>query len=471
VKFSVFRSAKTKVVVGVVLALLPLTAFADFLSMSGDGVVTITTEPLKETYAIDFGTVCQGSGVLSKTFQLQVTARSHTDPTANAIIFANGSTATVSVSSISGSGLGASVASPGTIAIPANWTSLPDGSLSPSVNSTVTLDTSTSGAVSGAIVYGATGTNLNNSTFTKSSTLDVTANIVNCAADVSVKKTAASSSINAGDAASFTLTVSSLGPASATNVVLSDVLPGGVTWTVSGADATAAGCAGTLAGGSTLSCSFGTLAAGATRSVTLSATTTSSNCGTMNNTATVSASNDSNSSNNSSSASITIACQSTAQFAPTQTTCQQFVAGTALTQGAISYNNKNGVINNAAPGVVFYYTRVAAPSAGSFSVAVSQSDTGTTPPFGVAQILVYTANCGTYQNFTTSTNASGTTTINIDGAAAGQSFIVSVKVDPKTVVGSPVPNPSTVTYTYTTSVNGVAMPSSIQSILLQQQQP
>src|SRR5262249_7393410 len=121
--------------------------------MSGPQVTTISVQPLAEEYAIDFGTVCQGSAQ-STQFQLQVTARSHADLVANApIIFQNGSTVTVGLASTSGSGFSASAPSPSTIVLPGNWTALPDGTLSTSVNSTVTLNTSATGAISGTAVY------------------------------------------------------------------------------------------------------------------------------------------------------------------------------------------------------------------------------------------------------------------------------------------------------------------------------
>jgi hypothetical protein len=158
----------------------------------------------------------------------------------------------------------------------------------------------------------------------------------------------------------------------------------------------------------------------------------------------------------------------TAQFAPTQTTCQQFAAGTATTENTLTYKLKNGVINNVAPGVLFYYTEVTAPAAGgTFTVTVSQTDNGSTPAFGAMQLMTYTANCNTYGNVSASTSANGTSTFIINGAAANQIFILSVKVDPHTVVGAATPSPSTVTYTYTTAVNGVAIPTSVQQALLQ----
>jgi len=448
--------------IGAIAALVPLTAFADFVNVSGSGVTVVTLDPGGEKFALDLGTVCAGSSK-SAPVSLAIGARSHPDGTF--FIFADGSTVALGASS-SGGGLSATINAPGSIVLPGNWTSLPDGTLSSSLGSTVLLNASAAGPFSGTIIYSADGVQASGASLTKFSELAVTATIVDCRADVAVKKTAAASSIQAGQTASFSIVVSSLGPSSASNVVLTDTLPSGVTWTVSGADAVAAGCAGTVAGGGTLTCSVGTLAAGATRTVTVSGTTPASTCGELPNTAQVSASNDSDSGNNTSSATITVTCAPTAQFAPTQTTCQQFAAGTAGVENTFDYNLKNGAINNVSPGVVFYYTKVTAPVSGTFTVTVSQTDNGTTPPLGAAQLQLFTASCGTYQNFSGSTNAAGTSTFTINGATANQVFILAVKVDPHTVVGSPTPNPATETYTYITSVNGVAVPSSVQQAFL-----
>ena len=444
------------ILIGVLAALVPLTAFADFIRVSGPGVVVISTDPAAERFAVDLGTVCAGSAA-SKDVSLAIEARSHPDGTF--FIFANGSTVALSVASTSGSGLSASINAPGSITLPANWASLPDGTLSSLLGSTITLNTSTLGAFSGTVVYQASGVQASGVALDKFSTVEVTANVVTCGTpDVKVEKTAAKSSISAGETIAFSIKVSSIGSATANNVVLTDTLPSGLTWTVSGADAVAAGCAGTLAGGSTLTCNFGSLASGATRTVNLSATTTASNCGTINNTATVSATGDSNSGNNSSSASTNVVCQPSAQFAPTQTTCQDFRDGNADTLAAFNYNLKNGAINNVAPGVAFYYVKFTAP-ASSFTVVINQSDNGSTPAFGAMQLNVYNAACSKVAD------TSGTNTISVSGATAGQTYIVSLKVDPSTVVGSA--NPGTVTYTYVTSVNGTTVPGSSQSILLQ----
>jgi hypothetical protein len=236
-----------------------------------------------------------------------------------------------------------------------------------------------------------------------------------------------------------------------------------LTWTVSGTDATTAGCAGSYAGGSTLTCSFGSLGVGASRTVNVSAATTANNCGTINNTATVTATADSNASNNSSSASTNVVClppPPSAMFAPTQTTCQDFRDGTSATLAAFNYNLKNGAINNVAPGVAFYYVKFTAATT-SGTVVINQSDNGTTPAFGAMQLNLYNAACSKIGS------TSGTNTISFTGATIGQTYIVSLKVDPSTVVGSATPSPASVTYTYVTSVNGTTVPGSSQAILLQ----
>jgi uncharacterized repeat protein (TIGR01451 family) len=449
---------RSRVLAAVIAALVPVSAFADYIDVSGPGVVVISTAPAAETFSIDLGTVCTGA-TASKTLSLALVARSHPDGTF--FMFANGSTVNLGVAATTGTGLSATIAPPSSITLPANWSALPDGTMSSSNPTTVSLNTSTTGAFSGSIVYSGTGVQASGVELVKFSTLLVTANVQPCGTpDVKVEKTAAKASVNAGETVSFSIVVSSIGSATANNVVLSDTLPSGLTWTVSGTDATTAGCAGSYAGGSTLTCNFGSLAVGASRTVNLSATTAASNCGTINNTATVTATADSNASNNSSSASTSVVCQPSAKFAPTQTTCADFRDGTSATLTAFNYNLKNGAINNVAPGVAFYYVKFTAP-ASSFTVTINQTDNGTTPAFGAMQLNVFNAACSKIAD------ASGTNTISVTGATVGQTYIVSLKIDPSTVVGSAAPTPATVTYTYVTSVNGVTVPGSSQSVLLQ----
>ena len=132
---------------------------------------------------------------------------------------------------------------------------------------------------------------------------------VNCTADVKVVKTTTTPIVTAGGQASYGITVTAIGPASSTHVVLTDALPAGLTWTVGGTDKASCSPASPVAGGTTLTCNFGTMAPQATKSITLTATTPAANCPAINNTATVSSDTDTNASNNTSGpVKITVNC-------------------------------------------------------------------------------------------------------------------------------------------------------------------
>src|SRR5207249_3544605 len=116
---------------------------------------------------------------------------------------------------------------------------------------------------------------------------------VNCP-DVTVTKAAAQITISAGDQATYTVTVTNNGPGDAANVTLTDTVPGAVAapgWAVGGANG--ASCSpNPVAGGTLLTCNFGTVATGQSRTITLTATTTPANCPVINNSAHVAASNE-----------------------------------------------------------------------------------------------------------------------------------------------------------------------------------
>jgi uncharacterized repeat protein (TIGR01451 family) len=131
---------------------------------------------------------------------------------------------------------------------------------------------------------------------------EASASIVVQCPDISVLKVADADPINAGDPIGFTITVSNAGPGTASGVTLSDTLPAGITWSE---DSTS--CA--IAAG-VLSCTIGTLAPGATFQVHLTGVTDAADCGTITNTASVSATNEPTSatSNNSSTDTVTVDC-------------------------------------------------------------------------------------------------------------------------------------------------------------------
>jgi uncharacterized repeat protein (TIGR01451 family) len=160
--------------------------------------------------------------------------------------------------------------------------------------------------VSGTAPASACGTLNNTVTVAASNESNTTNNsasasiTVNCP-DVTVTKTG-NGPINASDTAAFKIIVKNTGAGTAYNVTVNDTLPAGVTWTI---DPAVTGCAIT---GNTLSCSLGSLAAGASVEINVKGAAPAAACGTLNNTVTVAASNEANTGNNSSTATITVNC-------------------------------------------------------------------------------------------------------------------------------------------------------------------
>jgi len=108
------------------------------------------------------------------------------------------------------------------------------------------------------------------------------------APDIHVEKTADATPITAGDTASFTITVTNDGPGTATDVTLTDTLPG-TGWAESPDDPD---CTITPGADDLLECSFGDMAEGDVESVTVERETTSDDCGELPNTVTVAADNE-----------------------------------------------------------------------------------------------------------------------------------------------------------------------------------
>src|SRR5437879_145176 len=121
--------------------------------------------------------------------------------------------------------------------------------------------------------------------------------------DVRVTKTG-NGTINAGETATFIITVTNDGPGTAFGVTAHDTLPSG-TSTLGGTDASS--CSITAG---VLNCSFGTLSSGASRTITLSRATTAADCGTLPSTAPVAATHEASTTlpTNSSSATDTVIC-------------------------------------------------------------------------------------------------------------------------------------------------------------------
>ena len=127
---------------------------------------------------------------------------------------------------------------------------------------------------------------------------------VNCP-DVSVGKTTTTGSVSAGEDVSYSVTATAGtatagGTGTSTAVTLTDNLPDGLAWDVTGQTTNCAitGEDDLNDSEGTLVCQFGDMAATTTRTVALNATTDANDCGTILNTATVSSGNDTDGANN-----------------------------------------------------------------------------------------------------------------------------------------------------------------------------
>jgi hypothetical protein len=146
------------------------TAFADNTVGDGDDTTPVAANPLP------FGTVC----INSTTDDHALVAISRNGGGVN--VFKDGIIVTVSVLSVSGTGLSASMDST-TITLPSNWASLANNVMSSAVSSKVSLVAGGSAAAfSGSVTYRATGLNGSNATITRDGLMPVTATISNTGA-------------------------------------------------------------------------------------------------------------------------------------------------------------------------------------------------------------------------------------------------------------------------------------------------
>ncbi len=111
--------------------------------------------------------------------------------------------------------------------------------------------------------------------------------------EIHVTKTADAASVNAGDPLGFTVTISNTGQSTATGVSLSDALPAGPTWSIDGgADQASFTITGSSPQQLELVGQPTTLAAGASKTVHITAQTSAQECSTYDNTASVTTTND-----------------------------------------------------------------------------------------------------------------------------------------------------------------------------------
>ena len=235
------------------------------------------------------------------------------------------------------------------------------------------------------------------------------------------------------------------GPGTATGVTLTDALPAGsgISWTLgtltpSGGFVVPDGaCSITGTTTQTLSCAFGDMLSGQDVTVHVSSHTTSASCATYPNTATAQATNNPAVSAD---ASVTVQCPG-GLIAPTLTTCQDFVSGTAATLGQINYSVSGGKIAQSInPGVFFYYTKITTTLPNQV-VTVSQSNTSTNGAalFQVlnGQAYLYSTGCTTLLTGTLNATSTGASFI----VPTPGTYIISIKYSAKSIAGTKAPAP------------------------------
>jgi uncharacterized repeat protein (TIGR01451 family) len=141
----------------------------------------------------------------------------------------------------------------------------------------------------------------------------------------------------------------------------------------------------------------------------------------------------------------------TGLIAPTATTCQQFAGHTSGSLTDELYLVSKGKIGSVAPGVFFYYGKIAV-NASTQSFVVRQSNPSAWKPLGVQQAILWDANC-TKTAAKLTTDATGRTTIDTSTLKTG-TYYISIKYDPGVLVGAALPTPyPTVPYTFGTYLN------------------
>ena len=167
------RRGRLGLVFGLALSALACAAvaYADNTISDGDGLTPVANQNMS------FGAVSCATPT-SKSALVAVTRNGSAGSTN---VFKDGSTVTVSVQSVTGAGLSASVAAPGTIIMPANWGTLANNTLSSAVTSTVTVNSNTPGAGTGTVTYRAEGLNADNDTITRTDDMSVSWTTGSCA--------------------------------------------------------------------------------------------------------------------------------------------------------------------------------------------------------------------------------------------------------------------------------------------------
>ncbi len=162
------------------------------------------------------------------------------------------------------------------------------------------------------------------------------------------------------------------------------------------------------------------------------------------------------------------ACTNNGHIFPTQTTCCNYVTGTATGLYNVCTKLSGRTVNNAMPGVFFYYAGVVAPSS-SFTINVKQSNDGDLNKLftiqNAQQIRLTNSSCGNVSFSGSMLNGNTEAKYVVTGATPGATYIVSIKYDVKSIIGAVytgADNKST--YTFGSYINNVLSATSVGTI-------
>jgi len=146
------------------------------------------------------------------------------------------------------------------------------------------------------------------------------------------------------------------------------------------------------------------------------------------------------------------------QIAPTGTTCQQYLDGSAATLNDLLYTTKGNNMNAVSPGVFFYYTTVTGNAGDTVTINEKNDGTPAEPPIGIqkSQVVLYSKDCSKLQWTSLDVNPDGSATGVLPSSG---DFIIGVKYESSSLKGDPIPVPPSITYTF--GVNGFLNPASI----------
>ena len=167
-------------------------------------------------------------------------------------------------------------------------------------------------------------------------------------------------------------------------------------------------------------------------------------------------------------ATFTVGSCITSHIFPTQTTCCNFVTGTATGLTNVCTKLSGRKVDNAIPGVFFYYSNVVAPSS-NFVIVVKQSNDGDLNKlFSIQndrQVRLTTSACGSVTFRGSMINGNKDARYVVTGATPGATYVVSVKYDSKSILEAVYTGPDNVsTYTFGSYVDNVLDTASVGTI-------